>query len=128
MVSADIVDIDGSDVARIVWSVKEPSEGDEMRMAFVFSGGEDQGAMIVYGTSAAAFERTRAQLEASARATRGQAPTPKSRRLFYRALPFLQIGGVAGLLGVLLVSRRRATRPVPPPKPAPAPAEPPASA
>ena len=96
-----------ADVARIVWAVKEPTEGDEMRMAFVFSGGEEPGAMIVYGTSAAAFDRTRPLLEASAQATRGVVPTPRSQRLFYKALPFLQITGVVGLLTVLLLSRRR---------------------
>ena len=107
----EIIDIGGADVARIVWAVKEPSEGDEMRMAYIFSGGDEPGAMIVYGTSASAFEATRPLLEASARATGGVVPTPRSRRLFYKSLPYLQIAGVVGLLGVLLVSRRRAQMP-----------------
>lgn len=104
--SAEILQIGGADVARVVWEVKN-DEGNEVRMAYLLPGGEDPGAMIIYGSNAKEFDRVRPLMEASAMATQGVVPQPKFKKYFYKALPLIQITGAAGLIALLLSSRKK---------------------
>lgn len=116
--SAEIVQFGDADVARIIWLVKN-DEGDEMRMAYAIHGGE-QSALLIYGANAAEFPRVRPLMEASAMATQGAVPQPRFWRLFYKALPYLQIAGVIGILALLLTRSRKPALITPVVKKAPA--------
>lgn len=104
--SAEIVEIGGADVARILWEVKN-DEGNEIRLAYLLPGGDEPGAMLVYGCNAKEFDRVRPLMEASAMATQGAVAEPKLKKYFYKSLPFIQITGAIGLIALLLSSRKK---------------------
>jgi hypothetical protein len=104
--SATIVAVGDADAARVLWEVKN-DEGDEVRLAYLFSGGEEPGVMLLFGANAKDFERVRPLMEEAALATRGAVPTPKFEKYFYKSLPILQIIGAVGLIALLLTGRKK---------------------
>lgn len=104
--SAEILEIGGADVARIVWEVKN-DEGDEVRMAYILPAGDAPAAMLLFGSNAKDFPQVRPLMEASALATTGAVPQPKWQKYFYKALPFIQITGAVGLIALLLTGRKK---------------------
>lgn len=119
--SADIVQIGGADVARLVWEVKN-DEGDEVRMAYAIPGAEEW-AWLIYGCNIGDFAKVRPLMEASAMGTTGAVPQPKFWKYFYKALPYMQVAGVVGILVLLLTGRKKAPLAVPLKKAAPPPPE-----
>ncbi|MCS6900082.1 MAG: hypothetical protein RMJ98_10250 [Myxococcales bacterium] len=106
ILSAEILEMGGGDVARVIWEVKN-DEGNEMRMAYLLPAGEEPAVMLLYGSNAADFPKVRPLMEASALATTGVVPLPRWRKYFIKSLPYIQIVGAIGLIVLLLSGRKK---------------------
>lgn len=112
----EITELGEADVIKAFVSSKS-DEGEELRLIYFIPGGPEQSLMLVYGATAAEFEKVRPLIEASAAATKGAVSLPRWKRWSFQVLPYLQLGAVVGILLMLLTRKRK-----PPVKPAPKPA------